>query len=101
VLNGRYRVFKLPKPAMLKEVLRQITPDLFLLDYKMPEINGVELIPIIRSYQEHLSTPIIFLTSEATVDLASAVVAMGACDFVVKPFSSDVLHEKIARHIRF
>ena len=99
VLGGDYKVFTLPKPTELEKVLEKLTPDLFLLDYLMPGINGLELVQIIRSLEEHKDTPIIFLTSEGTVDTVTAATALGACDFTVKPFSPDVLKEKIAKHI--
>ena len=99
VLSSEYKVFKLPKPTMLENVLKQVNPDLFLLDYQMPELNGFELIPIIRRVEGHKNTPIIFLTSEGTVDNITAAIALGACDFIVKPFKPDQLKEKVAKHI--
>ncbi|MCL2705281.1 MAG: response regulator [Spirochaetaceae bacterium] len=99
VLSKNYKVFKLPKPAMLENVLKQVKPDLFLLDYQMPELNGFELIPIIRGFEEHKNTPIVFLTSEGTVDNLTAAMSLGACDFIVKPFIPDQLREKVAKHI--
>jgi CheY-like chemotaxis protein len=99
VLNGKYKVFKLPKPTMLVNVLKNITPDLFLLDYQMPELDGFELISIIRGHKEHKHTPIIFLTSEGTVDTVTAVIGFGASDFIVKPFNPELLLDKVAKHI--
>ncbi|MDR2015159.1 MAG: response regulator [Azoarcus sp.] len=99
VLADTYKVFVLPKPTKLINVLQKLTPELFLLDYQMPELNGFELIPIIRSFEEHKKTPIIFLTSLGTVDNISTALALGACDFIVKPFKPDILLEKIAKHI--
>ena len=99
VLSGRYRVFKLPKPTMLKAVLQQVTPELFLLDYQMPELSGFDCVPIIRGIKGHEVTPIIFLTSEGTVDNISTAIALGACDFVVKPFNPDALRKKIAKYL--
>ena len=99
VLGGNYKVFTLPKPTELAKVLQKLTPDLFLLDYLMPELNGFDLVPIIRSFEKHKDTPIIFLTSAGTLDNVTAAIAIGARDFIVKPFNSDVLREKIAKHI--
>jgi len=99
VLSTEYKVFTLPNPTKLEKVLQKLTPDLFLLDYRMPEISGFDLVPIIRSFKEHKDTPIIFLTSEGTMDNVTAAIALGACDFAVKPFKPDTLHEKIAKHI--
>ncbi|MCL2084856.1 MAG: response regulator, partial [Oscillospiraceae bacterium] len=99
VLSGEYMVYTMSKPTMLEKVLQHVVPDLFLLDYKMPEISGFELVPIIRSFKEHTTTPIVFLTSMGTVDHISTAILLGACDFVVKPFQPDALREKIAKHI--
>ena len=99
VLGIEYKVFTLPKPTEIENVLSKLTPDLFLLDYQMPEISGFELVPIIRSIPGHEDTPIVFLTSEGTIDNVTAAIAMGASDFIVKPFNPDMLREKIARHI--
>ena len=99
VLSTDYKVYTLVKPTELERILEQITPELFLLDYQMPEINGFELVPIIRGRREHKDTPIVFLTSDRSIDSVTAAIALGACDFVVKPYEPDVLRQKIARHI--
>ena len=99
VLSTEYKVYTLAKPAMLQETLEKITPELFLLDYNMPDITGFELIPTIRGFLEHKETPIIFLTSSGTADYVSGAVMLGACDFIVKPVDPDILREKIAKHI--
>jgi len=70
-----------------------------LLDYKMPDLNGFELVPIIRSFEEHKDTPIIFLTSMGTTEHVSAAAMLGASDFLVKPFEPYTLQDKIAKHI--
>ena len=99
ILNDTYQVLVLAKPTGIEDVLRKQKPDLFLLDYLMPEINGFELVPIIRGFEEHAETPIIFLTSDGSVDNVTSALALGALDFIVKPFLPDILREKIAKHI--
>jgi PleD family two-component response regulator len=98
-LSNEYKVYTLSNPLFVEKFLEQITPELFLLDYKMPGLNGFELIPIIRKFEEHKDTPIIFLTSMGTNDYVSAAAMLGASDFVIKPFQGNVLREKIAKHI--
>jgi PleD family two-component response regulator len=99
VLSKEYKVYKLTNPTMLEEALQHITPELFLLDCDMPQRNGFDLVPAIRSYEEHKTTPIIFLTSTGTADNISAAVKLGACDYVVKPFQADLLRQKVAANI--
>jgi len=99
VLKDSYKVYTLPKPEKLVDFLRKTKPDLFLLDYQMPEMSGFELVPLIRDFPEHEETPIIFLTSEGTLVHLTAAVGLGACDFIVKPVTMEVLREKVAHHL--
>lgn len=99
VLSNDYEVFALTKATLVKKFLLHTTPELFLLDYNMPELSGFDLVPIIRSFEEHKDTPIIFLTAMGTVEHVSTAISLGACDYVIKPLNSDILLEKIAKHI--
>jgi len=99
MLHVKYKVYTLPKPEKLPKLLRDVTPDLFLIDYKMPSISGFDLIALIREFPEHKETPVIFMTSEGTFDNISTAVDLGAVDFIAKPFEMDVLRGKIERHI--
>jgi CheY-like chemotaxis protein len=99
VLKDKYKVIPLSNPLLMESTLQHITPDLFLLDYRMPEINGLDLIPVIRSFDRHKDTPVIFLTSAGTIDHESAAVMLGACGYLVKPLKADTLCETIALHI--
>jgi CheY-like chemotaxis protein len=99
ILNDDYIVYGMTDPSMLEKFLKQVTPELFLLDYKMPEISGFDLVPIIRSFAEHKNTPIVFLTSEGSTDHVSDALTLGARDYIKKPFQAITLREKVAKHI--
>lgn len=99
ILENDYKVHGIANPLLVEDVLEKITPELFILDYKMPRLNGFELVPKIRKFNNHKMTPIIFLTSLGTVDNISTAMSLGACDFIVKPFEPDILREKVAKHI--
>jgi len=98
-LSDDYDVFTLSDPMMVEKYLRQMKPDLILLDYKMPYLNGFELVPVIRKIEKHKDTPIIFLTSMGTNDHILTAASLGVSDFIVKPFKTEILREKIAKHI--
>jgi len=100
LLGDKYKVCTLPNPERIKELLRTVTPDLFLLDCLMPVLSGFELIPIIRSLPEHHETPIIFLTSEGTMDNVYVAMDNGACDFLVKPIDEGALRSKLELHLK-
>ncbi|MDR2559995.1 MAG: response regulator [Oscillospiraceae bacterium] len=100
ILKPRYTVRTLPDPSVLKGLLKIITPDLFLLDCQMPDLHGFDLIRMIREEAEHEETPIVYLTSDGTVDNVSVAINLGACDLIVKPIDEVILNERIAKHLK-
>ena len=60
-----------------------------ILDYQMPELNGVELQDILLRNEIHL--PVLFLTAHADVDMAIKIFKKGANDLLKKPVSPDEL----------
>lgn len=99
ILHREYKVYTLPKPEALEMLLEKIEPDLFLLDCKMPVLSGFDLVLKIRAMPVHRETPIVFLTSDGTIDTVTAALNFGASDFIVKPIDGFVLMEKLAKHI--
>ena len=96
-LHNKYKVHTLQKPENLEKNISHLKPDLILLDYNMPVMNGLELARIIRDIPEFRDTPIIFLTSESTQDLLKEAVSKGINDYMVKPFNPRKLRDKIIK----
>jgi len=99
LLNDIYAVRTLAAPEKLQELLNIMVPDLFLLDCNMPVLNGFDLVLMIRGLPEHAATPIIFITTEGTIDNISVAMHLGASDFIVKPIDETILREKTAAHL--
>lgn len=70
--------------------------DLIITDLNMPKIGGMELIHIIRN-ELHLETPVIVLTSSGVEQTELDAFAIGASEFISKPFSPSVLNTRIQR----
>ena len=98
-LKDLYTIYTLPNPEKIKDLLKMITPDMFLLDCQMPVLNGFDLVPVIRSVPRHEETPIIFITSLGSIDNVSVALHLGACDFVVKPIDEVTLRDRVSKHL--
>ena len=72
-------------------------PDLAVLDIKMPRMDGMELL---RRLREKSELPVIFLTSKDTEIDEALGLAMGADDYIGKPFSQRLLIERIRAVLR-
>jgi two-component system, NtrC family, response regulator AtoC len=69
--------------------LDTVNPDLVLLDYQMPGMNGIEVLREIRKRDENL--PVVIITAYGTIERAVEAVKAGADDFVTKPFDPEHL----------
>ncbi len=76
----------------------QSNPDLVLLDWMLPEMNGVDVCKEIRRHDKE--TPILFLTAKDTVKETVEGLRAGADDYIKKPFSFEELVERIKIHFR-
>jgi two-component system response regulator ChvI len=72
-------------------------PDLAVLDIKMPKMDGLELL---RRLREKSSIPVIFLTSKDDELDEALGLAMGADDYIAKPFSQRLLIARIRAILR-
>jgi two-component system, chemotaxis family, chemotaxis protein CheY len=73
--------------------------DLFLVDWNMPGLNGLEFIKAIRQVDKYKETPVIMVTSEAAKYNVVEAIEAGVTNYVVKPISGNVLWEKIEKFI--
>ena len=72
-------------------------PDLAVLDIKMPRMDGMD---VLRRLREKSQVPVIFLTSKDTEIDEALGLAMGADDYIGKPFSQRLLIERIRAVLR-
>jgi len=77
--------------------LEEINPDLIVSDVNMKPINGNDFMTSVHNRREDL--PVILMTAYGTIESAVSAMKNGAKDYLVKPFESDVLVEKVSMHI--
>ena len=68
---------------------------LVLADWNMPEINGLELLKQLRQRPELASLVVVMVTTETELDQMSAALEAGANEYIMKPFTKDILVEKL------
>lgn len=78
----------------------QTGPDLILMDYVLPDMDGLRLLQAIRSQARSAQVPVIFLTGKDDVPTKMEALEYGAVDYVTKPFDRRELLARISRHIR-
>ena len=94
-LEKYYEIYLADSYIQMYKILENVKPEVILLDINIPEKNGYEIIKELKIDERYCEIPVIFLTS--SIDRASVVkgLALGAADYVVKPFDAKKIIESI------
>jgi two-component system chemotaxis response regulator CheY len=68
---------------------------LVLADWNMPEMNGFELLQELRRDPQYASLKIVMVTTEAEMGHMASALEAGASEYVMKPFTKEILREKL------
>jgi two-component system chemotaxis response regulator CheY len=69
--------------------------DLALVDWNMPEMNGLEFIRTVRAEQSYNGVLLMMVTTETEMENVVKALAAGANEYVMKPFTQEVIMEKL------
>jgi two-component system chemotaxis response regulator CheY len=75
------------------------TPDLVMLDLRMPGMDGIEFLKQWKAELGFSDTRFIIMTSETSRDIVEQVLSFGISDYIAKPFSGKTLISRISQHI--
>jgi len=70
-------------------------PDVALIDWNMPVMNGLEFIQAVRKQREYRAMTLMMVTTESEHSQIVRALAAGAHEYVIKPFGDDVIEEKL------
>ena len=84
-----YQVITATRGKQGLELIRNETPSLVILDLKMPEMDGLEVLVKAKDLMPYL--PVIMITAHGTIDTAIEAMKLGATDYITKPFDLDEL----------
>ncbi len=81
------------------KVIPQHKFDLILTDINMPDINGLELIQFLRSNRDYSAIPLIIISTEGSPRDRQKGLALGANEYLVKPFAPERLKELVDKYL--
>ena len=101
ILSPFYEVKYICQAEKALEFVKQISPDLIIMDYKMPYVTGVELCKIFRDTLSIKDIPIIFVSGAATSDERIETLESGGDDFLSKPFHPKELLLRVQKRLSY
>lgn len=94
-----YEVDTTNNPLEVEKLLKEQPYDLVVSDLKMPLVDGIDLIGIIKKIDPQI--PIIIITAYGTMETAEDAVQKGAYDFITKPFRKESILITIKRALEW
>lgn len=94
-----YEVMTTNNPLEVSKLLQEKPFDVVVTDLKMPLVDGMDLIDIIKKIDDKL--PIIIITAYGTLETAEEAVQKGAYDFITKPFRKETILITIRRALEW
>lgn len=84
----------------LREARSATPPDLILLDVIMPAMDGYEVCRQLKADPATAHIPVLFLTSKSSIEDEQRGFALGAVDYITKPFSPPIVLARVETHLR-
>ena len=97
VLKYDYEIFLAERVDAGVELLRDIEPDLVIMDIRMPEKSGIEGLQEIREINPNVS--IVMLTGYGDLETAQQAIRFGANDYLQKPFDTDDIQAVVKKYV--
>ncbi len=94
-----YEVVTTNNPLEVNKLLQESPFDLVVTDLKMPLVDGIDLVDIIKKIDPGL--PIIIITAYGTIETAEEAIQKGAYDFITKPFRKETILITIKRALEW
>ena len=94
-----YEVTTTNNPLEVSKMLQEGQYDLVVTDLKMPLVDGIDLIGIVKNIDAAI--PIIVITAYGTIETAEEAIQKGAYDFITKPFRKETILITIKRALEW
>ncbi len=97
--TGYENVVEAENGQVAMRTLKSQKIDFIISDWNMPTMSGLELLKAVRTDEELNKTPFLMVTAEALKENVVEAVKAGVNNYIVKPFTAEVLEEKIKKII--
>jgi len=87
VSQAIYTSMSNPLKALQKLLAGKIKPDMIILDYNMPGLNGMDLLSQLKKNNKVADIPVIMLSTSSREDFKAKAIELGAVNYITKPSS--------------
>ena len=95
--SGHENVVEAEDGAAALQIIKTQKIDFIISDWHMPNMTGLDLLKSVRADKELAKTPFLMITAETAPDSMISAFTAGVSSYIVKPFTAQVLSERIAK----
>jgi len=100
ILKPDYEICAVRSGDEAIEAASQFLPDVILLDIIMPEMDGYDVIRILKQIKNTKDIPVIFITGLCDAEAEAKGLVLGAADYIAKPFSPAVVKLRVRNQMQ-
>jgi len=100
ILSHDYSIYAEINGEDAIKTAESLLPDIILLDVIMPEMDGYEVIDALKKSEKTMDIPVIFISGLSDPGAEERGLALGAADYIIKPFSPTVVKLRVGNQIR-
>jgi PleD family two-component response regulator len=100
ILISDYKVLAVRNSLEAAKTAEEELPDLILLDILMPEKDGYTVLTEIKAAEKTKNIPIMFITGLGSINAEKKGLALGATDYITKPFHSSIVKLRVRNQIK-
>ena len=99
ILKPEYTVYAVKDGEGAVEAANKFKPDVILLDIILPGMDGYETIAALKASENTREIPVIFISGLIDIDAEEKGLALGAADYIFKPFSPAIIKLRVRNQI--
>ena len=100
ILENKYAVELANSGAKAFQMMEKKIPDMVILDYEMPEMNGKEVLEKIRATEQYAKLPVLFVTGVTAKENITSLIRLRPSGYLLKPITMNVLLDEIAKILK-
>jgi len=101
ILTPEYEIYAAKNGLNAIKLAKEHLPDVILLDVLMPEMDGYEVISILKASEDTRAIPVIIISGLGSAEAEEKGLILGASDYISKPFHSSIVKIRIQNQIQF
>lgn len=93
-------ILEAPNGKKAFEMLDRDTFDLLFLDWNMPELDGLQLVKLLRVMEKYRTMPVVMVTAEAAKYNVMEAIKAGVTDYIIKPITGISILKKFEQYLK-